>query len=463
MCGIGGIIELDRRKVFDEETKLDAVCLLNELQKRGTHAWGVYIEKKSGNYHTNCGVEDDTIPGELFKMPDAIGEFLNDRDGLLYLDKTHTILMHTRQETGGDPEININNHPFNTKNFIMAHNGIISNDRELMKKYNIKTDIECDSYVIVALIQKWYDEGLSVKNAIIKMSEELDGGYACWLYHKDKKKLYLFRNSRNPIQYYHDKDKGLLIFASEDDYIVDTYNDKDKLTCRDVESLDVNEIFELGKSGLKSIGNLKKPTTTSRGWGGYNCNNSSCNMDNNLSTIDTALKDLYKFFIPYDNVTGQIQTIISVIQNEVVILVSNNALVKLLGKTPFKDTKQDGIYRSEYTKYRITPKEKINKLVNNLIENTDCTSLVNISNDDTFNENLRELGETLDLRYSHINGYHFFEATYYAKVPSEARMLFSKVGLTFGKKKIKIKDTAVNNKKLSRILIGMGLADGKDN
>ena len=461
MCGIGGIIQLDRRKVFDEETQLNAISLLGEMEKRGTHAWGVYIEKKSGNYHTDCGVKDKTIPGELFKMPDSIGEFLNDNGGLLYLDKTHTILMHTRQETGGDPNINVNNHPFNTKNFILAHNGIISNDRELVKKYNIETDIECDSYIIVALIQKWYDEGFSVKNSIIKMSEELDGGYACWLYDKDKRKLYLFRNNRNPIQYYKDEDKGLLIFASEDDYIVDTYDDKEKLTNVEVESLDINEIFELGRDGLKSIGKLKSPATTT--WSAYNCNNRNYNTNTNISTIDSSLKKLYKLFMPYDNIPEQIQTIISVIQNEVVILVSNNALVKLLNKTVFKDTKQDGMYKSEYTKYRISPKEEINKMVDTLIDGVGDIPMLDGKHDVTFNENLKELGETLDLTYSHINGYYCFEGEYYAKIPVEARKVFKDVGLTFGRKKIKIKDTDGNRMKLGRILKGMGLMDGTNN
>ena len=111
MCGIGGYVKLDKRKTLSESDKLNVISLLDKLQDRGTHAWGVYIEKTGKNHHLNCGIKDDSIPGELYKEPKSVDDFFQCNAGRLYLDGTHTILMHTRQQTGGDPANNINNHP----------------------------------------------------------------------------------------------------------------------------------------------------------------------------------------------------------------------------------------------------------------------------------------------------------------------------------------------------------------
>ena len=73
-------------------------------------------------------------------------------------DNIHTLIGHTRHATQGKESCNFNNHPFSgtckNMNFALAHNGVLSNDRELKLKFNLpKTKIETDSYVAVQLLR----------------------------------------------------------------------------------------------------------------------------------------------------------------------------------------------------------------------------------------------------------------------------------------------------------------------
>ena len=93
----------------------------------------MYIEKNGEKHNLYCGKKCSNLTGELFKQPNSVSKFFEDKDGKVFLDKTHTILMHTRASTSGDPAYNENNHPFNTKNFILAHNGVTQ--EQVIQKY----------------------------------------------------------------------------------------------------------------------------------------------------------------------------------------------------------------------------------------------------------------------------------------------------------------------------------------
>ena len=342
MCAIGGIIQLDKRKVFNSETKLDVIGLLTHMQQRGTDSWGMYLEKSKGhNHHLNCGIKDDTIPGELFKMSGDFDDFGSDKDGVINLDHTNLVLMHTRNSTQGSPDDNKNNHPFNTKDFILAHNGCIYNDEDLIKEYKLNTDIKCDSYVIVALIQYYYDKGENVKNAIKNALKEISGGFSCWLYHKEKGELYFFRNGKNPLEYYIDEERDILMFASESKYIVDTY--KTDVSITDTITSDEDKIYKLKGKQLIEIGEFESPviTTTTRTNNLINRTNTSCSTipygsDYNVDKYDKMIAKLVEFFEQF-NSASTFHSIVFNIDDDTNILVRSNSLNKLLKKYKYKD------------------------------------------------------------------------------------------------------------------------------
>jgi len=190
MCGICGIIGIN--KLTDEDLKIFQQMLVS-CESRGTDAFGYYTEK------------------ELFKIKGSVSDYLK-KHKTLYKKWSNSkfVLAHTRATTTGDAKVNINNHPFETKNFVLGHNGIISNHDEI--KHD--TTIETDSYVIIHLIQKEYEIDGNIVEAIKRTTKQISGSYACWLVDKQTGDIYLFRHS-NPIEIRYIPDRKAVIFASE--------------------------------------------------------------------------------------------------------------------------------------------------------------------------------------------------------------------------------------------------------
>jgi len=95
-------------------------------------------------------------------------------------DNIVALVGHTRHSTQGSEKKNCNNHPFSGKcnngKFVLAHNGIISNDTQLRKQYRMpKTKIETDSYIAVQLLEykKILDE-----ESIKFMAEAVKGSFS---------------------------------------------------------------------------------------------------------------------------------------------------------------------------------------------------------------------------------------------------------------------------------------------
>lgn len=223
MCGIGGIIQLNRNDTFDDKQTKLMIALQKKLEIRGTDAWGMFLTHKGEQPNLDCWEDNPDTKGELFKMSGSFSDWMEERDGEIFLDTANLVLSHTRNKTQGDHQENQNNHPFQTEHFILSHNGTISNSEMLKKQFNLDYEVETDSYVIVALIEHFYKENDGdVVSAIQTASSYLKGGFACWMYDKTKENVYLFRKS-NPIDYYIDREKGIFIFASTSTIINNAY------------------------------------------------------------------------------------------------------------------------------------------------------------------------------------------------------------------------------------------------
>jgi glucosamine 6-phosphate synthetase-like amidotransferase/phosphosugar isomerase protein len=102
-------------------------------------------------------------------------------EGLYYL-------YHSRGPTTETKEFNeLNNHPFFFGDWIVAHNGIISNFVQLGKEYFSKENFEgrTDSCIIPRVLDMFGLQGLS----------KLEGTLAIWAYNIRTKNTYIARNS----------------------------------------------------------------------------------------------------------------------------------------------------------------------------------------------------------------------------------------------------------------------------
>lgn len=105
------------------------------------------------------------------------------------------------EEIGEGRDRNRNHHPFKLGDFILIHNGTISNAQSLHNKYNFKTNIDTDSYIILELIDYFFKRS-NVKNRVKRIAgaiqdtcEKINGGYSVVLYDKRGKSTFYFKNA----------------------------------------------------------------------------------------------------------------------------------------------------------------------------------------------------------------------------------------------------------------------------
>ena len=174
MCGIFGTSSAER---FDTLYKLN--------QDRGAFSFGsVYIRHYTPhNKYPEIGVYKSPGIGEIDKK---------------YADTYHYLTGHTQAPTSSQRDYDKNStHPFIVDNWIVAHNGVLSNDREIAAKFDLSNVNEVDSSVIPALIQ--HNESLSEYTgidevgAIVETLEEIAGTFACWMINKKTGNIYIAR------------------------------------------------------------------------------------------------------------------------------------------------------------------------------------------------------------------------------------------------------------------------------
>lgn len=126
---------------------------------------------------------------------------------------SHIGIGHTRWATHGKVT-RTNSHPHNSMNsrFILVHNGIIENARELKESHLTEYDFrtETDSEVVAFLIEHYFEKYGDVNDAIRKTMSKLDGSYALVIIDtKDNNKLYAAKH-KSP----------LLVGVSDEGFIV---------------------------------------------------------------------------------------------------------------------------------------------------------------------------------------------------------------------------------------------------
>lgn len=191
MCGIMGFVgkSKDPRRTYELATRL-----FKETQQRGRDASGFFSVKENG-----------TRAFDKTNVPSS--RFVDRRSWKNHCGDSVALIAHTRATTQG-PEIhNVNNHPHVTHdaNLAIVHNGMISRDYEIIKKENLSTIGQCDSEVILRVIEKY--KGYNDTQHGIKKAFDIVCGSGCWSSmaclalskERGDYKLYAFRNSTNPI------------------------------------------------------------------------------------------------------------------------------------------------------------------------------------------------------------------------------------------------------------------------
>lgn len=176
MCGIAGF-SLDPESSVDRT--LAAQALLAGIAERGADAVG-YAHRSAGG-----GTRVTKLRGGASALLDE----------LAVPAKTSQALIHVRDFTKGHPDIAANNHPIRHGTVVGVHNGIVSNDDELLARYRIERaepQMTVDSEAIFALME--------LREHDPRALSELRGAMAAaWLDDRDAATMYLARGRLRPL------------------------------------------------------------------------------------------------------------------------------------------------------------------------------------------------------------------------------------------------------------------------
>lgn len=207
MCSISGAFVIERGGIINPHHLKE---IISNAQERGRDSSGLYLD---GKLYTSF--KKDTIPSfPLGKDYHAVA--INN-------NRAEPTTEYVKEKTIHDVQ------PFVTDRFVIAHNGTISNDLDLIKKYGLKRNTTIDSAVIAPLLEALWDGSIKSLRNILK--DEIIGSYALAIWEIQTETLYLAVNYK-PL-FLEFRFDGVIYFSSLEDYLH--------------QSSDPNEIFVRSK------------------------------------------------------------------------------------------------------------------------------------------------------------------------------------------------------------------------
>jgi glucosamine 6-phosphate synthetase-like amidotransferase/phosphosugar isomerase protein len=188
-------------------------------------------------------------------------------------------ICHTRSATEGDPNDIVNNHPHFGRFMVMIHNGGVSSWRKIIKEEKISLDTDCDSEVLLRLMEQRASGKNGMKHLMTTMEKPgNNGGYAIAAIDRRKpSEILLGREHSKPLFVFPCKKFNVTFFAStlavfEDaiKYMYGTSKWRSSL-CEKEEKCDPFHLYILKKDGTYTKERLLETNyrTTTVYQGGY--------------------------------------------------------------------------------------------------------------------------------------------------------------------------------------------------
>lgn len=201
MCGILGYKALGNNlPVKDNLTEM-----LVKLEARGKDATGI-----AGKYKTT--------EIEYMKAPIPASEFVKMK---LWknMELPGVMILHARQATHGTKAKNENNHPIVRDGFALVHNGMISNDDDIFKRWKIERKAEVDSEALIALYA--HRAKSSLRKRLETIYDNVRGSFAAAIISSHDDNIVLFRHL-SPLDLVLDEDKDIIYFCSLAEYVTES-------------------------------------------------------------------------------------------------------------------------------------------------------------------------------------------------------------------------------------------------
>jgi glucosamine 6-phosphate synthetase-like amidotransferase/phosphosugar isomerase protein len=160
--------------------------LYNKNKERGTFAYGALFLS-----HTYDAAMKAKGTVELSK-----NMIINNIDIQMKPSDFYYFMGHTQAPTSSQREFDeLTSHPFTCGSWVVAHNGVLTNDTKLKTKIRNKESFnEVDSSVIPALLEQYSEEIVNEVDIICKVLSKLEGTFGLWIYNKESHNVYIARS-----------------------------------------------------------------------------------------------------------------------------------------------------------------------------------------------------------------------------------------------------------------------------
>lgn len=175
MCGI-----------FTASNFNEYMKLYNKNKERGTFAYGALF--LSHSYDAAMKVEGTV---ELSK-----NMMINNRDIMMKPSEFYYFMGHTQAPTSSKRIFDEStSHPFSYGMWVVAHNGVLTNDIKLKNKIKNKESFnEVDSSVIPAMLEQYSEESDNEVSIVCEVLSKLEGTFGLWIYNKATHNVYIARS-----------------------------------------------------------------------------------------------------------------------------------------------------------------------------------------------------------------------------------------------------------------------------
>ena len=213
--------------VFGSSNFTEFTKLYDDNKDRGSFAFGgIFL---SFAYDATIHIEGIA---ELHKNMNITNKTVNMKPKEFYY-----YLGHTQAPTSSVRKFDTKtSHPFTCGTWVVAHNGVLTNDIRLKK--TLKPGIEyndVDSSVIPALISQETDKNLDEIKAICNSLSKLEGTFGLWIYNKLSNNVYLARS-------------GSTLYAN---FLTNTFS---SLPIKGFTALEEGVLYLMTKEGLTAVG-----------------------------------------------------------------------------------------------------------------------------------------------------------------------------------------------------------------
>ncbi|MFN7013710.1 MAG: hypothetical protein ACK4ON_05520, partial [Bacteroidia bacterium] len=227
MCGIFGLIANPSSGITQKKSNeiIEKLFILSE--SRGKESAGIAVKN---TLDKKIQVVKHSIPASKLVRSDGYKKFINDAiqsvfDTSKKIKHPFAVIAHARLVTNGSQENNNNNQPVIKSGSVAVHNGIITNVDDLWKRYeHLGRAFEVDTEVFIAIIKHYIASGKSIIDAVQLAYQEIKGTASTAILFSEFNKVVLASNNAS-LYYAFNKEKGILIFASENFILQTTIND----------------------------------------------------------------------------------------------------------------------------------------------------------------------------------------------------------------------------------------------